>query len=152
MITIKNVTSDNPHLHRLIAALDRDLLERYPPEEIFGLDFNDPEVQQVLFVVAYVDDEPVGCGAIRPMDSEETELKRFYVDPGYRNRGIAGLILADLERRASVLGFSTMKLEAGTEQPEALHFYQKHGYKQIPCYGEYIHCHSSICMEKGLKA
>lgn len=150
MISIRNVPPDDPGLHLLIGRLDQDLLQRYPPEEIFTLDFNDPDIGSVHFAVAYDGEQPVGCGAIRSLDADTAELKRFYVEPDFRRRGIAARLLAYLELAAMERGASSVKLEAGTEQPEAVAFYQKNGYTPIPKFGSYVGCPSSLCFEKRL--
>lgn len=152
MLDIRNVDTMNKDLHGLIAKLDKDLYSRYPADEVFVLDFNDPDIREVRFIVAYDGDLPVGCGAIRPLDTEAVELKRFYVEPEYRRQGIAARMLAHLEKLAGELGFILLKLETGTEQPEANAFYEKNGYVSIPPYGEYADCPSSLCYEKKLAA
>ncbi|HUC92168.1 MAG TPA: GNAT family N-acetyltransferase [Paenibacillus sp.] len=149
-IELAQVAPDNEELAGLIAKLDAYLLEQYPPDEIFGVDFADPSVNEITFIVAYLDGVPVGCGAIRPLDRDNTELKRFFVDPACRNRGIAKLILDELEARARRSGFRFIKLEAGEKQFEALSFYRKHGYYPIDRFGVYVACETSVCYEKRL--
>lgn len=104
----------------------------------------------VIGNMAYLGGVPVGCGATRPLDRDNTELKRFFVDPVYRNKGVAQLILGELEARAKRAGFIFIKLEAGEKQFEALNFYRKHGYYPIDRFGEYVACESSVCYEKRL--
>jgi putative acetyltransferase len=149
-IELRTVGPDNWDLHQLIAKLDEELLERYPKQGIFGLDFNDPKVKEVTFVIAYLRETPVGCGAIRPLDSDCAELKRFYVDPGYRNQGIASRILIFLEHTAQAFGYHRIRLETGPKQPEAIRLYEKNGYYPIELFGEYIGCEHSLCFEKML--
>ncbi|BBH19344.1 N-acetyltransferase [Paenibacillus baekrokdamisoli] len=147
-IQLRQVMPDHADLAALIQKLDADLLNRYPEGEIFGLNFDDPKINEVEFLVAYSDEVPVGCGAIRPLDHESTELKRFFVEQAFRQQGIAKQILIELETRAKELGFKSIKLEAGAPQPEAIRFYKKHGYYEIDRYGEYVTCESSLCYEK----
>ncbi|WP_314002666.1 GNAT family N-acetyltransferase [uncultured Paenibacillus sp.] len=149
-IELVQAAADNADLAKLIAKLDAYLLEQYPPDEIFGVDFDDPDVEEITFIVAYLGGVPVGCGATRPLDRDNTELKRFFVDPVYRNKGVAQLILGELEARAKRAGFIFIKLEAGEKQFEALNFYRKHGYYPIDRFGEYVACESSVCYEKRL--
>lgn len=134
----------------LIQMLDEDLAQRYPSDEIFAVDFNDPSVEQIVFMVAYVEGVPVGCGAVKPLDETYIELKRFYVSPSHRRNGIAAEILNALEKKAQQMNYQLIRLEAGAPQPEALHFYKKHGYYEIDRYGEYVACESSLCYEKKL--
>jgi len=150
-VRLEIVPADHEDLASLIHKLDEDLLERYPPEEIFGLDFNDPKVNEMLFIVAYYADEPAGCGAMRSLDGEMAELKRFFVDGAFRQQGIAARILAEIEKNAVQSGFRKMRLEAGEAQPEAVKFYSKHGFYRIEKYGEYLDCPTSVCFEKELQ-
>ncbi|OAB45569.1 GNAT family N-acetyltransferase [Paenibacillus antarcticus] len=150
-IKIVEVSSNHADLAIIIKKLDEYLLQKYPAEEIFGVDFSEPKVNDITFIVAYLNEVPVGCGAIREIDKESTELKRFFVEQDFRNRGIAYEILMELELRAKTLGYTCIKLEAGEPQTEALSFYRKNGYYQIDRFGEYVACESSICYEKKLK-
>ncbi|MGF7036534.1 GNAT superfamily N-acetyltransferase [Paenibacillus mucilaginosus] len=150
LLEIKQISHTDAVLHGLIARLDEDLLSRYPSDQVHVIDFNDPDVAQATFVVAYMDGTPAGCGAVRPLDAECTELKRFYVDPAYRNRGIASRMIGTLEDHARRGGFRLIRLETGWEQPEAIALYIKCGYKHIDRFGEYADCPSSVCMEKEL--
>ncbi|UJF35836.1 GNAT family N-acetyltransferase [Paenibacillus hexagrammi] len=149
-VVYKVVPPDSADLHSLIEQLDMDLAARYPSEEIHVVDFHDPSVRDITFVVAYLGEKAVACGAPRPLDKESTELKRFFVDSGYRKRGIASGLLTHLEAKAVELGYKIVKLEAGAEQPEALALYTKFGYDPIEPFGEYVGCKSSLCFEKRL--
>jgi GNAT superfamily N-acetyltransferase len=101
-------------------------------------------------MVAYWDGLPVGCGAIRPLDRDSVELKRFFVDEPYRNKGIAGALLAALEGRAEALQYRNVKLETGEAQREAVSFYKKNGYRVIERFGEYADSEISLCLGKDL--
>ena len=82
-------------------------------------------MNQILFVVAYDGDKPVGCGAIRPLDQETTELKRMFVDLPYRQKGVASAILRFLEEQALERSFTAVRLETGAPQYESIHLYTK---------------------------
>ncbi|AIQ46840.1 GCN5 family acetyltransferase [Paenibacillus sp. FSL R7-0273] len=144
------VQPDNPDLRELIEELDEDLKARYPHEMIYVVDFSDPKVKEMTFVVAYQGGKPVGCGGLRPLlpDNSEMELKRFYVEPGSRKMGIAGKMLLDLEEKAAAAGCLEIKLETGIKQPEAIALYVKHGYRQIELFGQYIGDPDSVCYGK----
>lgn len=137
-------------LHELIGRLDEELLERYPADEIFGLDFDSPKADETTFAVAYLGSRPVACGAFRPLEEPYAEIKRFFVERDSRKLGIASRMLAYLERKAAEAGHAVMRLETGEAQPEAVGLYSKFGYEVIPAYGEYAGCESSLCMEKKL--
>ncbi|WP_411345677.1 GNAT family N-acetyltransferase [Paenibacillus sp. WLX1005] len=150
MITIQQVTSRDAGLRQLISELDDDLFQRYPAEQVHRLDLDHPDMEQVTFVVAYLDAAPVGCGAIRRLDDQYTELKRFYVQSSHRRKGIAGQLLTALEQRAGEQGHSGIRLETGAAQPEALAFYERNGYIAIERFGEYVYDASSLCYEKSI--
>ncbi|KOS02252.1 GNAT family N-acetyltransferase [Paenibacillus polymyxa] len=149
-LTILKVESNHEDLHELIQRLDEDLLERYPADEIYLVDFSNPKVKEMVFAVVYMDEKPVACGGLRPIDAEEMELKRFYVDSSYRRQGIAVSLLSFLEEEASKRGVVRIKLETGAAQPEAIALYTKRGYEPIERFGEYEHDGNSLCYGKKL--
>ena len=99
-------------------------------------------------LVAYVDSEPVGCGALRAYKADTVEVKRMFVPFERRGQGIASQILTGLEAWAAELGFRKCILETGQKQPEAIALYTKSGYTVIPNYGQYQTVENSICFEK----
>ncbi|MFC0215652.1 GNAT family N-acetyltransferase [Paenibacillus chartarius] len=149
-LIIREVAATNADLRSLIAKLDEDLQQRYPVEEIFTLDLDAPEMDEVTFIVTFISGQAVGCSAIRPLNGEQAELKRFFVDPAFRKRGIASRMLEYLEARSIERGFKELLLETGEEQPEAIALYVKHGFAPIPSYGEYVDCPSSRCYAKSI--
>lgn len=150
-LRIVEVEATNKELQGLIAKLDTYLYERYPSDEVFGLDLEAAaEDDDIVFVLAYAGENAVGCGAYRPIDAECVELKRFFVEPVNRGSGVAKAVFLYLENKARAEGFASMKLEAGEEQPEALRFYTKNGFARIDRFGPYVDSESSVCMEKSL--
>jgi ribosomal protein S18 acetylase RimI-like enzyme len=104
----------------------------------------------VEYVLGTVDGRPVACGGLQHLDTGVGEIKRMYVRPPYRGRGYSRLILAALEDRGVVLGYHTLRLETGTNNPAAIGLYRAAGYREIPTYGEYVGNPLSICFEKSL--
>jgi GNAT superfamily N-acetyltransferase len=102
-------------------------------------------------LVGYLNDTAVGCGAFRAIDTETVEIKRMFVNPDFRGKGIASSILKELEQWASELNYSQTILETGINQPEAIALYKKMGYYVIENYGQYINAENSVCMRKVLK-
>jgi GNAT superfamily N-acetyltransferase len=98
----------------------------------------------------YENEEPAGCGALRDFSPGIMELKRMYVPEYKRRKGIASLVLAELERWCRELHCTTCVLETGLNQPEAIAFYEQHQYGQIPKFGKYMDSPNSICFEKKL--
>jgi GNAT superfamily N-acetyltransferase len=84
------------------------------------------------------------------MDSDTGEIKRMYVLPDARNRGVGRAIVAVLEAEARRLGVRRLVLETGERQPEAIALYSRAGFQQIPLFGEYIGSPLSVCMAKTL--
>lgn len=150
MVRIEQVPPTDLHLRALIQALDKDLQQRYDEENIYTIDLDHPDAFQTTFIVAYVDKTPAGCGAIRPLDTESVELKRFFVDSTYRRQGIAGNMLQALEHKAFEQGSHFVRLETGAEQFEATAFYERNGYYRIPVFGDYEDDGISLCYEKKL--
>jgi putative acetyltransferase len=135
----------------LIRQLDEELLRRYPSlETTHGLhpqDLTDPDF---TFLIARVDGRAVGCGALRVLELGVGEVKRMFVLPEFRGRGIARQILLALESRALKLGYRFVRLETGMEQPEAIGLYKSAGYRPIEAFGEYAGNSFSVCFEKRL--
>lgn len=153
------MTSDQPHLvlhvHELddpvalelISELNDELDALYP--EPGANHFSLPTADQ--FLVAWQGDEAVGCGAVRVIEPGVAEIKRMYVRPGLRGRHIGGMILRALETTALGLGCHRLVLETGTRQVEAMALYQRHGFAEIPCWGEYLDsAATSTCLGKDL--
>jgi GNAT superfamily N-acetyltransferase len=109
------------------------------------------------FFVGYVGGLPVASGAWRRRrdvtahGSDDTaEIKRMYVAPQVRGRGLARLMLAHLEKTAHAAGAEVMVLETGMAQPEAIALYESSGYDAIPGFGFYKDAPLSRCMARSL--
>jgi putative acetyltransferase len=105
-----------------------------------------------LFVVASAGGRALGCGALRRLDDRSAEVKRMYVVPGSRGTGVADAVLAALENAAVERGWTTLRLETGTFQPDAQRFYRRAGYHEIPLFGSYVGSDVSVCFERELSA
>ncbi|MEA2629514.1 MAG: hypothetical protein QOJ10_1974 [Chloroflexota bacterium] len=151
-ITIAAESFDSADARRLIGALDEHLAGRYPPEQRFGPNLKAEHLAPGLgtFVIARLGGVAVGCGAIRRLDQTTGEVKRMYVDPGVRGRGVAKVILERLEAEAGAMGASRLVLETGIYQEEAIGLYRRFGYSEIDCFGEYAGVPTSICFEKAI--
>lgn len=147
MITIKRTNSDDPQFQQLVKALDIDLKIRDGEDNIFYAQFNKIDAIKHA-VVAYEQDEPVGCGAVKQYTPSTMEVKRMYVPPTKRKLGIASSILKELENWCREMGYEKCILETGKKQPEAIKLYQKNGYVIIVNYGQYENVVNSVCFEK----
>lgn len=102
------------------------------------------------YLVVVLDGRVVACGAVQHLDAATAEIKRMYVRPAYRGRGIARQLLAALEEYALAAGHGVLRLETGTYLPAAIALYRSSGYLPIPVYGEYVGNPYSVCFEKRL--
>jgi putative acetyltransferase len=135
----------------MIAALDRDLLVRYPAESIHGIDVAAFDAQGGTFAIGYVGGEPAACGALRPY-GDAAEIKRMFVAPDFRRRALARRMLAFLEAEAWRQGFRRALLETGLQQPEAIGLYRSTGWERIEAFGAYVGDPLSVCFAKRLVA
>ena len=94
--------------------------------------------------------DAIGCGAVRLIDSRPAEIKRMYVVPGMRGRGIARQVLDALELEARRLRAARLLLETGTRQPEAIALYTRAGFSETGPFGEYRPSPLNTFMEKAL--
>jgi GNAT superfamily N-acetyltransferase len=103
-----------------------------------------------VFFVAYSDGAAVGCGGLRERDATEAEVKRMFVLPGHRGAGVSVAILRRLEQFGAERGYARLVLETGTEQPDAVRFYEREGFARIPNFGYYADSAHSLCYAKPL--
>jgi GNAT superfamily N-acetyltransferase len=106
-----------------------------------GLDVQSPDMPAAgaaelnpprgAFLVGYQDGEPICCGGIKDLGPGVCELKRMYVVPEARGRGIARKLLGALEDHARELGYGVMRLDTGDRQPHARKLYESEGYAEI---------------------
>jgi putative acetyltransferase len=139
--------SSNIDFQALVALLDQDLSIRDGAEHAFYAQFNKIDHIQHA-VVAYLDEQAVGCGAFKPFAENTVEIKRMYVRPEHRGQRIAERVLVELETWARELNIIDCVLETGQKQPEAIRLYQRSGYALIPNYGQYVGVANSVCMKK----
>lgn len=160
-LSIDPAALDDPVAAALVDALFDDLTVRYgqPDEEDddggagwYGeIDATKVAPPDGIFLVARWDGEPVGCGAIKRLDTSTGEVKRMYVAPDGRKRGIGRAMLARLEDEARRLGYAALQLETGAPQPEAVALYESTGWTRIPPYGRYAADPRSMCFRKELQ-
>lgn len=149
MIKLKRTDSQDPDFIKLVEYLDVYLTITDGDEHSFYDQFNKLDnINHVI--VAYEDNEPLGCGAIKEFDPKTMEIKRMYTAPVGRGKGVASTILEGLEHWSKELGYSRCVLETGVRQFEAVGLYKKQGYVSIPNYGQYQGVENSLCFEKKL--
>ncbi|RKR13395.1 acetyltransferase (GNAT) family protein [Maribacter vaceletii] len=140
-------TSKNKDFIGLVKKLDAYLAITDGDEHAFYNQFN--SIQSLKYVlVIYLNDVPVGCGAIKPIEESSMEIKRMYVSPKAREKGFATKILKELESWTKELNYTSCILETGIRQTEAVALYKKCNYTIIPNYGQYIGVKNSLCFKK----
>lgn len=149
-MNIQLESPNQPEIISLIAELDTYQDTLYPAEARYALDLIGLEQKNVLFAVARDGaGAAIGCGAL-VLGNETAELKRMFVHPSQRGQGAAARILAKLEIEATKRDCYLVQLETGPSQPEALAFYQKHGFHVCGAFGDYPEHPLSVFMEKRL--
>ena len=149
---LRDVRLDDPLALPLVDDLVADLCRRYDDPDGGGTPL-DPEAfvpPAGAFVVALLDGRPVGCGGLRTVRPGVGEVKRMWVDPSARGRGVARAVLTGLEDRARALGLPSLLLETGAMQPEAIGLYASAGWRRTPPYGEWRDSPLSVCFAKEL--
>lgn len=145
---------DGPVAARLVEDLVADLCRRYDDPDGGGtpLDARAFSPPTGTFLVAWTDGRPAACGGLRTVRPGVGEVKRMWVDPGARGRGLARLVLAGLEQAGRDLGHTRLLLETGTLQPEALQLYASAGWTRTAPYGEWRDSPLSVCFARELVA
>jgi putative acetyltransferase len=146
------VDPTSPGARRLIALSDAGMSLLYPPESNH---FESPEaltLPNVRFVGIHVANELVACGAVKLLQDDDRygEIKRVFVLPEQRGKGLARAIMATLEGELLHEGYRLARLETGIAQPEALGLYRALGYRERPPFGGYRPDPLSVFMEKPL--
>lgn len=148
-LTLLRTTPKNADFQNLIELLDANLAQNDGDEHPFFASHNKSDAIPYA-VVAYVNGQAAGTGALKPYSGTTAEIKRMFVHPDFRSRGIASAIVAELEQWAREVGFIECILETGVKQTQAVRLYPKLGYGVTPNYLPYENSESSICMRKAL--
>jgi GNAT superfamily N-acetyltransferase len=142
--TLAEAAWDDDEVQRLTAAQQAELRERYDGDLEPGTKPSAADVAVVL-VARDVDGTAVGCGALRPLGDGAAEVKRMYVVPEARGRGLSRVLLAGLEAAAAERGWTVLRLETGPRQPEAIRLYEGAGYRPVPAFGDYVDAPDAGC-------
>jgi putative acetyltransferase len=150
MITITRESPRQDDVVALIRQSDALMQSLYPAESNHLVDIDALAEPHVYFFVAREHGRALGCGAFVIADGKHAEMKRVFVDPAARGKGVARLIMEALEREAAKLGIALMRLETGIKQAEAIALYRKFGYIERGPFGSYRPDPLSLFMEKRL--
>jgi GNAT superfamily N-acetyltransferase len=135
---------DDEEVQRLTTAQQAELRARYDGDGEPGTPPSAADVSVVL-VARDAAGTAIGCGALRALGDDVAEVKRMYVVPAARGRGISRLLLAGLEDAARSRGWTVLRLETGPRQPEAIALYEGAGYRPIPAFGTYVDSPDAGC-------
>jgi putative acetyltransferase len=147
-LAIRQEPPDQPDVMRLIEALDAHSTTLYPPESNHLLDIAALSDPAVVFLVIRDGSEAVGCGAMLRDPRGFGEVKRMYVRPDRRGRGIGRRVLAEIEMIARASGLPMLRLETGIHNTEALALYRRAGFVECAPFGDYLPDPLSVFMEK----
>ncbi len=135
----------------LLAASESLAYALYPPQSVHMLDVAELTRPSVRFLVARsAEGTAEGCGAVVLEDDGTAELKRMFVTPSARGRGLGASLLGRLEDEARRAGVGVIRLETGVQQPEAIGLYRRFGYVDRGPFGRYAEDPLSVFMEKRL--
>jgi putative acetyltransferase len=150
MLKVSRETPRQDDVVTLIRQSDALMQSLYPAESNHLVDLDQLAAPQVHFFVARENDRALGCGAFVLGEAGQAEMKRVFVAPAARGKGIARALMEALERDAARLGVTLMQLETGIKQPEAIALYRKFGYAERGPFGRYQPDPLSLFMEKRL--
>jgi GNAT superfamily N-acetyltransferase len=149
---LRAVRYDDPVAVLLVERVQQEYVQRYGGPDEAVVDPAEFVPPAGLFLVAEVDGVPAGSGAWRSLGDGLAEIKRMYVEPAFRRRGLAQVVLGALERTAAAAGHASVVLNSGARQPEALALYEQAGYDVVPGYGIYACAPGAVFLGKPLDA
>jgi len=136
-------------LARYYSELNARLPEGFDPLLALPVPVSELGAPGGAFLVAYSDGRPVGCGAVRKLDETSAEIKRMWVDPAVRGRGIGGHLLRALEEAAVDSDCDVVRLDTSAHLSEAISLYSSSGYHEIGPYND--NCYAGRWFEKRLR-
>jgi len=152
--TVQRVPADHPEVERFVTALLQEMAERYD-DDPDTIERTDPGAAFVLLL----DDDgtPLGSGAVQRLSKSKPdaapdhgEIKRVYLVPSARGRGLSRLLMSTLVDLARELGYTWLQLETGDVQPEAIGLYESSGWTRVPNYGQYEDDPRSLCFGRSV--
>ena len=146
---LRLTSGDDPKFRALVRKLDQEYVDRFGETALRYQPYNTLEKIEAACLLL-VDGTPAACGAIQPLDGDTAELKRVYVLPEFRRRGLARQVVEQLELQALFQGFGRMVMEIGRDIPEAISLYRKMGYREIETLTIFADNKDTLCMEKEL--
>lgn len=147
-ITITEEQPDSPEALKLLSELDEALwLHPYPPQSRHAFTVEKLLREGVAFFVARIG-EAAACGGLKIFGTDYGEVKRMYVRPVYRGRGLGKAVLNHLAEYTQQQQVNVLRLETGIYQVEAIGLYESWGFQRRPPFGEYSVDPLSVYFEK----
>jgi len=140
MVTVAVYDPQHPHARACLRAYFAELAERF--EGGFDPGASNPATDAQLrppaglLLVALRQDEPVGCAALKLHGPGPAEIKRMWVSPAVRGRGLGRRLLSELETRAASAGASAARLETNRSLVEAVALYRAAGYREVAAFND----------------
>lgn len=149
-VTIAREDPENADSVMLISELDAYLIPLYPSESCHGYSPKQLAKENVAFFILRLNNEPAACGAVKLFNRGCGEIKRVYVRPRFRRKGLGKIVVKHLENYAAQEGAKLIRLESGVNQPEALVLYERMGYKRAEAFPPYVEDPLSVFYEKSI--
>ena len=149
-VSITEERPDTQDAQGLIEELEAHLATLYPRESRHGFSVEKLLREGVAFFVSRDEGRPAGCGGVMIVGDEYAEIKRMYVRPTFRGRGLGRLMLEHLIAHARAMGLGVVRLETGIHQGEAIALYESAGFRRIGPFGSYTDDPVSRCYEKAI--
>jgi GNAT superfamily N-acetyltransferase len=153
VVRIETRPYDHPDSAALIAEVQQEYVVRYGDIDHTPVDPAEFAPPRGTFLVLYLDDRPTAMGGWRSRPAGAgAEIKRMYVSPWARGRGLSRVVLAELERTAAAAGHRALALETGPKQPEAIALYRSCGYTPVTPFGYFADDPLAVYLGKALLA
>jgi len=138
MVFVRPADFDGVDAVRLTGEYHAELRQRFPsgydPARGLSAAADDLRAPSGIFVIAWDDSTPVGCGGLKTIDSTTGEIKSMFVTPTHRQRGVGAAILEVLEQSGHSMGFERVVLDTSEYLPEAIALYRRNGFFEIDPY------------------
>jgi|tagenome__1003787_1003787.scaffolds.fasta_scaffold20787869_2 GNAT superfamily N-acetyltransferase len=149
---LRPVPYEDPVAHDLVERVQQEYVERYGGRDAAVVDASEFDPPAGLFLVVSVNGVPAGCGAWRVHAPRVVEIKRVFVEPAFRRRGLAQVVMTALEETAARAGHRAAVLNSAPQQPEALALYAGLGYRPVAGFGVYADAPGAVFLGKDLAA
>jgi len=151
-INIVEVRPDSDEAVQLLAELDEHLLSHpYPPQSRHAFSVEKLLREGVIFFVTRYDGQSAGCGGIKLFGNDYGEVKRMFVRPAFRGKGLGKAMLNHLAAHAQRNDVRILCLETGIYEVEAIGLYEGWGFSRRVPFGEYVEDPLSVYLEKKLE-